>query len=81
MTVPRDEHEAQTEVLIDILGHRDALLRAAQHFLNALTEEDVDALDLQQKDYLLDLAMYAGCTNLSWWKLPKSEMQDGPIIG
>jgi hypothetical protein len=81
MTVPRDEHDAQTKVLVEILRHRDALLWAAKDFLNLIDDQDFSALTIEQQAKLQDLAMYAGCTNLSWWGLPKSEMQGGSMIG
>jgi hypothetical protein len=55
------------KVLLDLMKHRDALLHSAQSFLCSLTEEDVNSFSPEQRDKLKDLAMYAGCTNLSWW--------------
>lgn len=67
MSVPKDEHDATVKVLTSILRQRDTLLHAAQHFLNLVDDEDFGNLTPEQKIAIQDLAMFAGCTNLSWW--------------
>lgn len=76
-----DEDKARQEVMIEIMGHRDILLQTAQRFLNSLYDDDVGSFTLEQQAHLMDLAMYAGCTNLKWWKPSVSEMNERPIIG